>query len=57
VVFFGFWISHVPLERFEAFWSMVRDCLEPDGRAMFVDDEELVFGDESEGVATPADPQ
>jgi hypothetical protein len=23
VVFFGFWLSHVPLERFDAFWSMV----------------------------------
>lgn len=54
-VFFGFWISHVPLERFEAFWSKVRDCLKPDGRAMFIDDahrtaEELAFGEESELV-------
>src|SRR5829696_6237994 len=23
VVFFGFWLSHVPLERFESFWSLV----------------------------------
>jgi hypothetical protein len=21
VVFFGFWLSHVPLERFAAFWG------------------------------------
>ena len=30
VVFFGFWLSHVPLERFESFWSMVRRCLRPE---------------------------
>src|SRR3954452_15021188 len=23
VVFFGFWLSHVPLERFAAFWALV----------------------------------
>jgi demethylmenaquinone methyltransferase/2-methoxy-6-polyprenyl-1,4-benzoquinol methylase len=52
VVFFGFWLSHVPPERFEAFWSLVDDCLEPDGRVFFVDDsfrtpEELIEGDGS----------
>jgi 2-polyprenyl-3-methyl-5-hydroxy-6-metoxy-1,4-benzoquinol methylase len=31
VVFFGFWLSHVPPDRFEAFWAMVADCLKPDG--------------------------
>lgn len=31
VVFFGSWISHVPLDRFEAFWSLVADCLRPAG--------------------------
>lgn len=49
VVFFGFWLSHVPLERFDAFWAMVRDALKPSGRVFFVDDafrtpEELVEG-------------
>jgi demethylmenaquinone methyltransferase/2-methoxy-6-polyprenyl-1,4-benzoquinol methylase len=38
VVFFGFWLSHVPLERFEPFWSMVARCLRPGGRVAFVDD-------------------
>jgi demethylmenaquinone methyltransferase/2-methoxy-6-polyprenyl-1,4-benzoquinol methylase len=38
VVFFGFWISHVPLERFDAFWSMVAECLRPNGRVFFIDD-------------------
>ena len=38
VVFFGFWLSHVPLERFSSFWAMVVDCLKPSGRVLFVDD-------------------
>lgn len=52
VVFFGFWLSHVPLERFDAFWALVDDCLAPRGRVFFVDDayrtpEELVEGADS----------
>jgi SAM-dependent methyltransferase len=52
VVFFGFWLSHVPEERFASFWSMVADCLQPDGRVLFVDDgyrtaEELIEGEDS----------
>jgi SAM-dependent methyltransferase len=38
VVFFGFWLSHVPLERFDAFWSMVAECLTRRGRVFFADD-------------------
>lgn len=38
VVFFGFWLSHVPLERFAAFWSLVDECLASGGRVFFVDD-------------------
>lgn len=49
VVFFGFWLSHVPPELFNSFWSLVADCLEPRGRILFVDDayrsaEELTEG-------------
>ncbi len=36
-VFFSFWLSHVPPERFSAFWSLVRRCLNPRGRVFFVD--------------------
>lgn len=36
-VFFGFWLSHVPPHRFEAFWSLVRSALKPEGRVFFVD--------------------
>jgi demethylmenaquinone methyltransferase/2-methoxy-6-polyprenyl-1,4-benzoquinol methylase len=49
VVFIGFWLSHVPAERFESFWSLVAGCLKPDGRVFFADDayrtpDELVEG-------------
>ena len=49
VVFFGFWLSHVPPERFDAFWALVDDCLAPGGRVFFADDgyrtaDELVDG-------------
>ena len=36
-VFFGFWLSHVPSERFEEFWGLVRKCLKPGGKFFFVD--------------------
>jgi ubiquinone/menaquinone biosynthesis C-methylase UbiE len=36
-VFFGFWLSHVPPERFEGFWELVRSALAPGGRVFFVD--------------------
>ena len=32
VVFFGFWLSHVPPERFAGFWQLVSRCLAPGGR-------------------------
>lgn len=37
VVFFSFWLSHVPPERFVAFWRLVRSCLGEDGRVFFID--------------------
>lgn len=36
-VFFSFWLSHVPDDRFEQFWGLVADCLGPDGRVFFID--------------------
>ena len=55
VVFFGFWLSHVPVERFEAFWSLVDDCLAPGGRVFFADDahrtpDELIEGEASSTI-------
>ncbi len=37
VVYFSFWLSHVPPEYFASFWSLVRQCLAPGGRVFFVD--------------------
>ncbi len=37
VVFFSFWLSHVPRRSFGAFWSVVRSCLAPDGRVFLID--------------------
>lgn len=37
VVFFGFWLSHVPPERFDSFWRLLRSCLSADGRVFFID--------------------
>ncbi len=37
VVFFSFWLSHVPRSRFASFWSLVRACLNADGRAFLID--------------------
>jgi ubiquinone/menaquinone biosynthesis C-methylase UbiE len=37
VVFFSFWLSHVPPGRFDAFWRLVADALAPGGRVFLVD--------------------
>jgi trans-aconitate methyltransferase len=55
VVFFGFWLSHVPLDRFESFWALVADCLAPGGRVFFADDayrtpDELIEGESSSTI-------
>lgn len=60
VVFIGFWLSHVPLERFAAFWSMVADCLKEDGRVFFADDayrtaDELIEGPSSSTIRRQLD--
>lgn len=36
-VFFSFWLSHVPPDRFEEFWELVRSALAPGGRVFFLD--------------------
>jgi SAM-dependent methyltransferase len=37
VCVFAFWLSHVPEERFAAFWEMVGSALRPGGRVLFID--------------------
>ena len=43
-VFFGFWLSHVPPDRFAPFWAMVRAALAPGGRVFFVDNHHPSIG-------------
>ena len=40
VVFFGFFLSHVPPAAFESFWELVRAALRPGGRVAFVDEDD-----------------
>jgi demethylmenaquinone methyltransferase/2-methoxy-6-polyprenyl-1,4-benzoquinol methylase len=37
LVFMSFWLSHVPQDRFDAFWTKVRASLAPGGAAYLVD--------------------
>jgi 2-polyprenyl-3-methyl-5-hydroxy-6-metoxy-1,4-benzoquinol methylase len=37
VVFFSFWLSHIPPRRFAAFWQTVRAALNPNGCVFFID--------------------
>jgi trans-aconitate methyltransferase len=55
VVFMGFWLSHVPAERFVSFWARVAAALAPGGRVFFADDsyrtaEELIEGPASSTI-------
>lgn len=52
-VVFGCWISHVPDDRFHAFWSLVAEALEPDGRVFFFDDNHRTETELIEGAASP----
>ena len=53
VVFIGFFLSHVPLERFESFWSLVADGLNEDGRVFFADDSYRSPAELVEGPSSP----
>ena len=46
VVFFGFFLSHVPLVRFEAFWTLLEGLLAPGGRVVVVDEAHPGIADE-----------
>lgn len=37
LVFMSFWLSHVPMTRFDAFWSMLGDALAPGGAIYLID--------------------
>jgi demethylmenaquinone methyltransferase/2-methoxy-6-polyprenyl-1,4-benzoquinol methylase len=36
-IFFGFWLSHVPEEKFDGFWNTLSAALRPSGKVFFVD--------------------
>ena len=36
-IFFSFWLSHVPPERFAAFWKQLETLLKPNGRVFLID--------------------
>ncbi len=38
LVTFGFFLSHVPLDRFEGFWRTLEGVLAPGARIFFVDE-------------------
>ncbi len=37
LVFAAFWMSHVPMERFESFWAQIAASLKPNGHILIVD--------------------
>jgi SAM-dependent methyltransferase len=59
-VFFSFWLSHVPPDRFDAFWAMVARALMPRGAAYLIDSafdrtstaKDHVLPGQNEGVVT-----
>jgi SAM-dependent methyltransferase len=53
-VFFGFWLSHVPMDRFTDFWQMVRLALKPNGQVFFVDSLFVGVASPSENRTSPA---
>ena len=44
MVFFGFWLSHVPKEKLSPFLTMVHQALKPNGRLFFVDSQKVQTG-------------
>lgn len=49
-VIFAFWLSHVPPQRFDEFWRLVRTCLAPRGRVCFIDEDERAAVHDDGGV-------
>ena len=46
VVFFGFFLSHVPPRAFDPFWRLVRACMRERGRVAFVDEDDRAAGND-----------
>ncbi|BCJ47477.1 hypothetical protein GCM10010168_18350 [Actinoplanes ianthinogenes] len=54
LVFFSAWLSHVPPQRFAAFWTLVADCLAPGGRVFVIDELPAVGAVERPAPGQPA---
>jgi len=55
-IFFSFWLSHVPPERFGEFWSRLKGWLKPEGRVFFIDSRfEGSSTAKDQGLRTPRD--
>lgn len=54
LVFFAGWLSHVPPQRFDAFWALVADCLAPGGRVFVIDELPAVAAVERVAAGQPA---
>lgn len=58
MVFFGFWLSHVPQTKLDTFLNTVYQALKPDGRLFFIDSQKVQSGTSSrQSVATHNDIQ
>jgi len=55
-VVFGFWISHVPRGRWDAFWTFVHDVLAPRGRVWFCDNAPPEQWWQKQVLSPPSDP-
>jgi demethylmenaquinone methyltransferase/2-methoxy-6-polyprenyl-1,4-benzoquinol methylase len=53
-VFFSAWLSHVPPQRFDAFWALVADCLKLDGSVFVIDELPAVAAVERSASEQPA---
>ena len=55
MVFFGFWLSHVPADRLSAFLEVVRRALKPGARLFFVDSAAVDLSRSHTGTANLGD--
>jgi demethylmenaquinone methyltransferase/2-methoxy-6-polyprenyl-1,4-benzoquinol methylase len=54
VVFFAAWLSHVPPQRFDAFWGQVASALADGGRVFVIDELPAVAAEEIRVAGAPA---